>query len=231
MIDIMAIGAHPDDVEIGVGGLLAKYKGADVKTMIVDLTRGEMGTNGTPDIRREEGIEAAKILGAQRVVLDIPDGMIQVNEVNLVKVIELIREYRPKIILTHFNDENQHPDHYNAANLVRQAAHLSGLVKYPAKGERYRPEKMYNFFLPKSVQPSFIVDISDTFEIKLESLKAHKSQFFSRKEGLSTKINSEDIFERIETNAKYHGQMIGARYGEPLYYRGSLSFKDILDIR
>ena len=231
MIDIMAIGAHPDDVEIGVGGLLAKYKGTKVKTMIVDLTRGEMGTNGTPEIRREEAIEAAKILGAQRVILDIPDGRIKVDEENLVKVIELIREYRPRIILTHFNDENQHPDHYNAANLVKQAAHLAGLIKYPAKGERYRPEKIYHFFLPRTVEPSFIVDVSDTFETKLESLIAHKSQFLSRKEGLATNINREDIFDRIETNAKYHGQIIGAKYGEPLYFKGTLAFNDILDIR
>lgn len=231
MIDIMAIGAHPDDVEIGVGGLLAKYKGTKVKTMIVDLTRGEMGTNGTPEIRREEAMEAAKILGAQRVILDIPDGMIRVREENIIKVIELIREYRPKIVLTHFDDDNQHPDHCNGARLVKQAAHLAGLVKYPARGERYRPEKIFQFFLPRTVQPTFVVDVSAAFETKLESLRAHKSQFFSRKDGLATNINREDIFDRIETSARYHGQLIGVKYGEPLYYRGPLSFNDILDIR
>ncbi|SHK35144.1 bacillithiol biosynthesis deacetylase BshB1 [Anaerobranca californiensis DSM 14826] len=230
MIDIMAIGAHPDDVEIGVGGILGKYKGSDIKRMIVDLTMGEMGTNGTPEIRKKEGKKAAEILGCQRVVMDLPDGKIRVNEENLIKVIELIRRYRPKIILTHYPDRDQHPDHYNSALLVTQAAHLAGLAKYPAKGERFRPQKIYHFFLPKYIKPSLIVDVTSSFSIKMEALKAHESQFFSRDKGLPTNVNREDVFDRIETSAKYHGQTIGVKYGEPLYYSGVLGIENIMDI-
>jgi bacillithiol biosynthesis deacetylase BshB1 len=226
----MAIGAHPDDVEIGVGGILAKYKGSDVKTMIVDLTKGEMGTNGTPQIREGEGKKAAEILGSKRVVMDLPDGKIKVSEENLIKVIELIRQFRPGIILTHYPDPDQHPDHYNSALLVTQAAHLAGLAKYPAQGERFRPKRVYHFFLPKYLQPSFIVDVTDSFPIKMEALKAHQSQFLSRDKGLPTNVNREDIFDRIETSARYHGQSIGVKYGEPLYYKGVLGINDIMNI-
>ncbi len=228
MYDIMAIGAHPDDVEIGVGGILANYKNTNTKTIIVDLTRGEMGTNGTVEIRREEGKKAAEILGAQRVVLDLPDGKIQVTQENLVKVIEVIREYRPKIILTHFRDDTQHPDHINSADLVSQAATLAGLMKYPAKGERFRPQRMYHFFMPRHIQPSVIVDISQSFQTKLDALMAHESQFLSRKTGFTTNVNREDIFERIENTARYFGYMIGKKYGEALYYKGVFSTDDLL---
>ncbi|QNO14413.1 bacillithiol biosynthesis deacetylase BshB1 [Alkalicella caledoniensis] len=231
MIDIMAIGAHPDDVEIGVGGILANYKNTDVKTMIVDLTRGEMGTNGTPEIRRGEGLKAAEILGAKRVVVGLPDGKIQVDEESLIKVIEVIREYRPKIILTHFNDDTQHPDHQNGSKLVTQAATLAGLRKYPAQGERFRPQKIFQFFAPRFIQPSFIIDISSSFETKMEALRAHESQFLSRESGFTTNVNRFDIFDRIETSAKYYGQMIGAKYGEALFYKGVLSFDNILNIK
>lgn len=227
----MAIGAHPDDVEIGVGGILANYKNTDKKTMIVDLTRGEMGTNGTPEIRKQEGIKAAEILGAQRVVVGLPDGKIQVDEESLIKVIELIREYRPKIIMTHFKDESQHPDHINGSTLVTQAATLAGLRKYPARGERFRPQKIYHFFMPRFTPPSFIVDISSSFETKMEALRAHESQFLSRKSGYSTNVNRTNIFDMLETSSKYYGQMIGVKYGEALFYKGVLSFDDLLEIK
>lgn len=224
-VDVIAFGAHPDDVEIGCGGLLAKEAALGHRVCIVDLTRGEMGTNGTVEERKAEGEAAAKILGAVwRKNLEIPDRHIERSEENLAKVVEVLRLYRPTIILIpYWND--RHPDHVAASNLVTEAHFTSGLIKFLPELKPYRPKEMLYYFLNYEQEPSFVVNVTDYYDQKRQAIAAHDSQFGRRNPMLPTVVNTRFPY-RLESRDRHLGARINAQYGEGFVVRNLLAIHD-----
>ncbi|MCL5981118.1 MAG: bacillithiol biosynthesis deacetylase BshB1 [Firmicutes bacterium] len=231
-MDVLAFGSHPDDVEIGIGGTLIKHASLGLRCGIVDLTRGEMGSNGTPEIRRQEALHAAEIMGmAVRDNLGLPDARLRVDEESLRAVIEVIRKYRPRVILGPYW-KDKHPDHLRASQLVREAAHLSGLRRYPADGEPYRPPLVCQYFLAIFEEPTFVVDVSDFYERKLAALCAHQSQFgLPRDADWKTLVNDPRFIRMIQARDQYVGSMVQAWYGEGLYLEQKLVVEDLTSLR
>jgi bacillithiol biosynthesis deacetylase BshB1 len=236
-LDILAIGAHPDDVELACGGTVAKSVKAGYKVGLVDLTEGELGTRGDKKIRAKEAADAAKILGvAIRENLRIPDGRIEVSTANMNKVISLYRKYRPEIILIPHWQE-RHPDHVHAHQLCREAQFYSGLRKisvrtYGKKLQPWRPHKYLHYMQKHEFTPSFIVDISDVFDIRVEAIKAHKSQFYNPSSSEPvTFLSQKSFLDFMETRMKYFGQQIGVQYGEPFYSVEPIGINDLFDLQ
>ncbi len=178
-LDILAFGAHPDDVELSCGGTLIKLGAAGYKIGIVSLTRAELGTRGSPEIRKKEFGNAAEIIGAYiHEILDISDGNVEINWPNKVKVIQKIRAYRPKIVFAPYW-KVRHPDHGHTSQLVSEAAFFSGLKKIETNQLPYRPNKIIYYPCRYEFKPSFIVDISEFHTKKIMAIQAYKSQFFN----------------------------------------------------
>lgn len=223
IIDVLAFAAHPDDAELSMGGTIAKLGKNGFRVGIIDLTRGELGTRGTPEIRQKEAFQAAIILkSALRENLSIPDGSIQLNQENLLKVIMVLRRYKPKIVFApYFND--RHPDHIHASQLVKEAVFSSGLLKIKTfdrevAQESYRPKKIFYYMQSYTFEPAFVVDISDTFEDKMRAVKSYKSQFFDPKsEEPETFISQPEFMNYIESRAQFYGFQIGKKFGEPFF--------------
>lgn len=221
-LDILAFGAHPDDVELGCGGILLRAHALGQKTGIVDLTRGELSTRGTPEIRAGEAFMAGTILGlAVRENLGLRDGFFGKGEEEQLKVIQVIRKYRPTVILVNAK-EDRHPDHIRGGELLRTAAFLAGLRKIETEDEgepqeAWRPEKVIHFTPYWSMDPNVIVDITPFFEQKIESIKAHESQFFDpNSTEPETYISGSEFFDGVESRARELGKRIGVTYGEGL---------------
>jgi len=219
-LDVMAIGAHPDDAELSCAGVLLVEKKNGKKTGIIDLTQGELGTRGTAETRKEEAAAAAKILGLDiRENLGLRDGFFQNSEADQLKVIEAIRRYRPEVILCNA-PEDRHPDHGRSAKLVSDASFLSGLRKVETfsdgrQQEAWRPKYVLHYIQDRFLQPNFVIDISDVMETKLESVKAYGTQFHNP--GLNepqTYISTPDFLESIIYRSKMMGKMIGVKYAE-----------------
>lgn len=224
-VDMIAFGAHPDDVEIGAGGLVAKETALGHKVGIVDLTEGELSTRGTVEIRKQEGLKAAKVLGASwRKNLYIPDGGVQVNQNNIDLVVRLIREYRPTVVLAPYW-EDRHPDHVKAAFLIEEAVFKAGLVKYMPEMEPYRPRVVLHYYLNTPGEVSFIVDISDYFSVKWESLQAHHSQF-----GQSGVLGAKDPLSFVESRNRQYGAQIGRKYGEAFTTKIPVQLEDPIKV-
>lgn len=235
-LDILAIGAHPDDVELSCGGTVAKCVQQGYKVGILDLTEGETGTRGTARIRAKEAEDAAKILGVSlRENLGLPDGSFEVNEKNRLKVIQIYRKYRPKILLLpHWHE--RHPDHVHAHYLCREAWFYSGLAKIETKlngkkQEPWRPHQYFHFMQKYEFEPSFIIDISDVYETRVAAIKAHKSQFYNpdSKEP-ETFLSQKSFLDFMETRMKYYGSKIGVQYGEPFYSVEAIGVKSLFDM-
>jgi bacillithiol biosynthesis deacetylase BshB1 len=243
-IDFLAFGAHPDDVELCCAGTLIKLAKQGYRTAAVTLTRGEAGTRGTPAIRQKEFDAAAKIMQvAVHRQLDMPDGAIQETYENKLKLVRLIRELRPRLVAT-IHWESRHPDHIHTAHLVRDAAMIAGLknLKAGASGaetpennaEPWRPFRVLYFPERFDVTPSFVVDISDTFEEKMQAVRAHESQFHGPNmeqygpEG--TSISQPGFLEFIELRNRRWGAMIGAKYGEGFIVREAVRVDDPLAV-
>lgn len=216
-VDILAFGAHPDDVECAASGVLLKHISFGKTVAIVDLTAGEMGTFGTPDTRRQESFEASKILGIQhREQLSLPDGAIENNEVNRLLVIQAIRKYQPEIVLANaIND--RHPDHAIAAKLVADAAFLSGLKKketFKSKKlqETWSPKVVYHYIQDYFIEPDFVIDISLEMDKKIEVIKAFKSQFVTPKENEPSSILG--LLNQIKSTNSIYGRPINGTYAE-----------------
>jgi N-acetylglucosamine malate deacetylase 1 len=226
-IDILAIGAHPDDIELIIGGTIAKMVAMGKKVVILDLTRGELGTRGTPEERAEEARNAAHMLGIQdRFNLDLGDGRLENTFENRVKVIEQVRKYRPVLVMTH-HWHDLHPDHCSAAELMKFSMYTDGMEKFPASGQPYRPNEVLFFMGHFHFEPSFIVDISDHFEKKLEAVRCYKSQLFNPEiEGKRTGISRPDFLEIIESRARHYGSLIQKKYGEPFFSRRPVPMAD-----
>jgi N-acetylglucosamine malate deacetylase 1 len=227
-LDILAFGAHPDDVELFAGGTMAKMAALGHSTGIVDMSRGELGTRGTPALRKEESENAGKILGVKvRENLGFPDGDLQVTSEARLKVIRVLRKYRPKIVLTHFWDDN-HPDHVNTSRLVAEAVHHSGLAKIDTGQARHRPPTLLYFKIPTNLVPSFIVDVSDYAEQRTQAIAAYRSQLFDPMSlEPSTKLSQPDFLIHVENIHSFYGTLIGKRKGEAFHFKGVLEISDL----
>jgi len=222
-LDVLVFAAHPDDAELAMGGTIAKLTKQNFKVGIIDVSRGELGTRGTPETRQKEAFQSAIILKtAVRENLSIPDGNIERNKENLCKLVMEIRKYKPKIIFApYFND--RHPDHIDASLLVKQAMFSSGLAKFKSFDKEvfqdaYRPKKLFYYMQTYTFEPTFIVDITDTFEDKMKAVKAYSTQFHNpRSTEPETFISKPDFLNYIEARSRFYGFQIGKSFGEPFY--------------
>jgi len=219
-IDILAIGAHPDDVELGCSGTIAKEIANNKKVAILDLTKGELGTRGSAEIREKEANDAAKILNVVfRENLNFKDGFFKNDEEHQLKLIQVIRKYKPDIILCNAIDD-RHIDHPKGAKLVIDSCFLSGLKKIVTKDnnkeqEPWRPLNIYHYIQWKNLKPDFVVDISDYFDIKIKAVKAFKSQFYNENEPVhNTPISTKNFIDSIEYRARDLGRLTDVDYAE-----------------
>lgn len=228
-LDLLAFAAHPDDVELCAGGTMCLLAKQGYKTGIVDLTRGELGSRGTPALRQEEAAAASAIMGIEaRENLGIPDGDIQDTASNRLKIITAIRRYRPHIVFINPLID-RHPDHGNAANLVKSALFYAGLRKIEtpdAAGKPlapWRPDHVLHYMQSTTFEPDLIVDVSDVWPQRMEAMLSYKSQFFNpdyepTADEPQTFISNPDYVKWIEARARTYGYMIGATFGEPFQY-------------
>jgi bacillithiol biosynthesis deacetylase BshB1 len=228
-LDILAFGAHPDDVELFAGGTLAKMAALGYSTGVVDITCGELGTRGTPARRKREAGKAARILGLKiRENLGLEDGNVTVTPAARLKVIRILRKCRPRIVLTHYWDD-KHPDHVHTSRLVAEAVHHSGLAKIKTGQARYRPPVVLYFKLPRQLVPSFVVDISEYVEQRRAAIGAYGSQLFdpSSKEPM-TRLSQPDFLHHVESVHSYYGSLIGTRAGEAFHIKEILEIRDLI---
>lgn len=219
-VDILAIGAHPDDVELGCGGTIAKMISEGKTVAIIDLTKGELGTRGTDKTRKQEAADAAKILGiSARENLEMKDGFLQNSEEYQMRIVKMIRKYQPEIVLANATDD-RHPDHGKAAKLVSDACFLSGLKKIETALDRknqefWRPKHVFHFIQWKEIEPDFVIDISNFMEKKIEACMAYKTQFYNpeSKEPV-TPIATKDFLESLTYRAQNLGRLSGCTYAE-----------------
>lgn len=228
-IDALAIGSHPDDAEFGAGGTLLRLKALGYRTGILDMTRGEMGTRGTPEERASEAEDAARELRLDyRGTLDLGDGGIRDSDEARAALVRALRRLRPRIVFTHYWEE-PHPDHVATAQVTRHAIYLSGLAKFDAGAgqERHRPSSVLHYGLPRWVPPTFVVDIGDWHEQKRRAVLAHRSQLHDpgRAEP-ETALSGASFLERLEARSAYFGSLVGARFGEAFLVREALRVDD-----
>lgn len=237
-VDILAFAPHPDDAELGAGGTLARHAAVGYRVGVIDLTRGEMANNGTPEERLKEASEAAKILGlAIRDNLGLPDLGLQVSREQVDRLVEAIRRYRPAVVLAPYWADH-HPDHRATAHLVDRACFLSGLFRYPSPGVPHRPRRLVYYFVGAlPVEPSFIVDVTSHYSLKTASLLAHRSQFAPPgtplEEGGVTRpgpLNAPGFLHLIESRDRYLGSLVGGIFGEGFYTRDRISVDDLFDL-
>jgi N-acetylglucosamine malate deacetylase 1 len=229
-LDLLAIAAHPDDVELTCGGTLIKMARRGYKTGILDLTAGEMGTRGTAETRAKEAAKAAKLLGASwRGTLGVPDSDVQPARQHKLKLAGVIRELRPKTVILPYW-EARHPDHYHASTLGYEGCFLAGLKQLPLEGEAYRPFKILYSTSFADVRPTFVVDITKEFERRSKAILAFASQF--RPAQGEPKSNVFLAIDRLEDEmnqlARRYGQMIGVKYGEPFLTRELMQVEDVM---
>lgn len=228
-LDVLAVFSHPDDAELTMAGTLIKLKSLGYRTGIADLTRGEMGTRGTPEIRAKESLDAARVMGLdERVNLELPDGHLALNEDTRRAVVRLFRRHRPKVVFTsHWDDP--HPDHAATARIVREAARLATMRRYDEEAglDAIQMPSVAHAIYSRLILPSFIVDVSDFAEKKMEAIRAHASQFYSEQsKEPTTRIAEKGFLRQLEDRTKYYGSLIGVAAGEPFYVREALNVED-----
>ncbi len=229
-LDILALAAHRDDVEQTCGGTLLKMAERGYRTGILDLTRGEMGTRGSAEDRAREAAEAARLLKvAWRHALDIPDGRVENTWENRLKVVRVLREQRPRVLILPYW-EGRHPDHYTASVLGYESAFLSGLAKLPLEGSAHRPFKIIYASLYRDVRPTFVVDITGQFETRFRALMAYKSQFTDQQAGSGIFPAQKEIRARVESMARYYGLLGGVAYAEPFVQKEVGLVEDVMAI-
>jgi len=229
-LDILALAAHRDDVEQTCGGTLLKMAERGYRTGILDLTQGEMGTRGSVEDRAREAAEAARILKVSwRHALDIPDGRVENTWENRLKVVGVLREQRPRVLILPYW-EGRHPDHYTASVLGYEAAFISGLARLPLEGSAHRPFKIIYASLYRDVRPTFVVDITDQFETRMASLMAYKSQFTDQQAGSGIFPAQKEIRARVESMARYYGMLGGVTYAEPFVQKEVGLVEDVMAI-
>lgn len=233
LLDALAIGAHPDDVELACGGTLLKLVSLGYRVGILDMSRGEMGTRGSGEIRAREAEAAARELKLTvRDSLELPDGHIWLNEESRVKMVRKIRKYRPRVIFTHYW-EDPHPDHVHSCQIVREGAHVAGLAKYDAEGgqERFRPHTVAHFMFPRTVAPTFVVDISDFAEQKHRAVSCYRSQLYDpNSKEPETNLSTEAFLRRVEARQRFYGSLILADHAEAFIVREALNVHDPIEL-
>lgn len=237
-LDILVLPVHPDDAELGCSGTIVKEIALGKKVGIVDLTRGELGTRGSAEIRDEESAASAKILGlAVRDNLGLPDGFFENNKPHQLKVIEAIRRFRPEIVITNAYHD-RHPDHGRASDLVEDAAFLSGLRKIETyyngeKQQEWRPNLVLHFIQDNYIKPDILIDVTDYWDKKIESIRAFGSQFFNPdwEDEPQTYISSPEFIQVIEARAREYGKSIGAKFAEGFISRKILGVNDLFDLK
>ena len=235
-LDILAFGAHPDDVELGCSGTIAKEISLGKKVGIIDLTRGELGTRGSVEIRNNESEAAAKILGVSvRENLDMRDGFFLNDENHQLRIIEIIRKYKPEIVLCNAIDD-RHIDHAKGSKLVSDACFLSGLVKIETSIDgiqqaAWRPKLVYHYIQWKNIEPDFVVDITGFIDKKEASILAYSSQFYNpNSEEPETPIATKNFLESIHNRSRELGRLIGTEYAEGFTVERYLAVNSLWDL-
>lgn len=236
-IDILAIGAHPDDVELSAAGTLLKHRAMGYKTGVIDLTQGELGSRGSKEIRKEEAEAAAKILGlTDRVNLKMADGFFEHSEENLRLIIEQIRRFKPEIVLLNAVSD-RHPDHGRGSKLASEACFLAGLRRIETSWngvpqEAHRPKSVYHYIQDRYLKPDFVVDVTDFVEQKFDSIKAYKTQFWDPNSSEpKTPISGEEFFEFLRGRMAEFGRSIGVRYAEGYTTERVIGINSLFDLR
>lgn len=232
-VDILAVGAHPDDVELAAGGTVIKSVQQGKKVAIVDLTQGELGSRGTIETRYEEAKNAAEILGVEyRENLKLADGFFEETEESLLKLIAAIRKYQPEIVLANAPTD-RHPDHGRGSDFISRACFLSGLLKIETKSEgekqkQWRPKVVYHYIQDRYLKPDFIVDVTDQRDQKFEAILAYKTQFFQENmKGPKTPISGQSFLDSLEARLIQNGRDIGVKYGEGFITERPVGINDI----
>jgi len=231
-VDVLAIAAHPDDVELICGGTLIRARMLGRSTGILDLAAGEMGTLGTPEVRAKEAAKSAKVMGVSvRENLGFPDGGIENTPETRAKVAVVIRRLKPKIVITH-SQHGRHPDHPIVAQLVRDACFVAGLKKVEPKFATHRPLKVLHAlsFREDNQKPTFVVDISESFEKKVEAIKCYESQFGEAIQAGEVYPNGEPLYDLIRHHAAHYGSLIRCQYGEPFYTTETIRVDDVTSL-
>ena len=231
-LDLLAIAAHPDDVELTCGGTLIKMVQRGYKAGILDLTGGEMGSRGTAEIRQREAAAAARILGVHlRENLGLPDARLEVNEENKLAVARKIRALRPHTVILPYW-EGRHPDHYNAAKLAYEGCFLAGLKQLPLEGQAFRPFKILYSTVYYPVPPTFVVDITKQFERRRRAILAYASQFRPPRRERRSKVHLplDQLEQEVHLIARYYGQMVGVQYAEPFLVREVMQVDDVVKL-
>lgn len=236
-LDILAIGIHPDDVELSASGTLLRHAAQGKTFGLLDLSRGEMGTRGTPEIRAQEAAESARLLGAAvRETLDIPDGLFVDSAENRLKIIRVLRKYRPDIVLCNAIAD-RHPDHGRAAKMTAEACFYAGLVKIETfddgglPQEKWRPKAVYHYIQDQQLTPDFVVDITPWFSKKMEAILTFRSQFYDPS-GLAanTPISGKDFMDFMEGKARVFGRSIQVEYAEAFHAARTPGVQDLFDL-
>jgi N-acetylglucosamine malate deacetylase 1 len=236
-VDILAFGAHPDDVELSASATLLKHIQQGKKVALVDLTQGELGSRGTIETRYEEASAASKILGIEdRVNLKMADGFFEHSQENLLKIVEQIRHFKPEIVLANAV-EDRHPDHGKGSKLVSDACFLAGLVKIKTNlnGEDqlpHRPKVVYHYIQDRYIKPDFVVDVTGFEEQKFESIRAYKTQFFDpNSTEPQTPISGKEFFEFLRGRMSEFGRAIGVQYAEGFTVERLISVDNFFDLK
>ncbi|MDV3310132.1 MAG: bacillithiol biosynthesis deacetylase BshB1 [Cyclobacteriaceae bacterium] len=233
-LDILVLAAHPDDAELGCGGTIASHVAMGYKVGIVDFTRGELGTRGTPEIRSAEAAASAKILGlSARINLGLKDGFFGNTPEERLLVVRAIRKFRPQIVLANAISD-RHPDHPRAAELAFEACFSAGLVKVQTTDddgniqEPWRPSTIYHYIQSEFITPDLIVDVTDYWGVKMKAIQAFTSQFYNAESTEpETYISSQDFLRKLEARATDLGHSIGVKYGEGFTVRRFPGVRDI----
>ncbi len=229
-IDLLAIAAHRDDVELTCAGTLVKAQRAGYRTGIVDLTAGETATLGDAETRAREAEQAAKVMGvAERVNAGMPDAGIFNSQESRRTVVELIRQMRPRTVILPF-PAGRHPDHRIASELCRDACYLAGLARYDASGEPHRPDKVLyaQAYREDPVKPTFVVDVSAEFDTKMKAIHCYSSQFDGAKAAGELFATGQDLYELIRVQNAHYGSLIRCKYGEPFYTLETVRIDDVV---
>ena len=228
-LDVLAVFSHPDDAELTMAGTLLKLKALGYRTGVLDLTRGEMGTRGTPEIRAKEALDAAAVMGlAARLNLELPDAQIAVSEGTRRALVRVLRRHRPKVVFTsHWDDP--HPDHAATCQIVRDGARLATMRRYDEESgtDAMAMPAIAHAVYSRLVIPSFIVDVTEFAEAKMDAIRAYASQFFhAESKEPTTRISEQGFLRQIEDRMRYYGSLIGVTAGEPFYVREALNVED-----
>jgi len=230
VVDILAIAAHRDDVEQTCGGTLLKMRSLGLETGILDLTQGEAGTRGSAAERAAEADAAARILKVRwRQALDLPDGRVENTWENRLKIVRVLRELRPRVVILPYW-QGRHPDHYNSATLGYEACFVSGLARLETGTPPHRPYKVLYASLYADVRPTFVVDITPFIEERYQSLMAYRSQYANAEQGSALFVPEGEIRERTLAEARHYGQLAGVRYGEPFVQKEVGLVEDLMSL-